>query len=80
MHYVLHIWGDVDPEVHGPFPTPEQRDEKALAIRRDDRGEDRGGIFQADVAIIDGEPVLEFNVYTGDFFASVDAEFCEAAA
>jgi len=47
-HYVLFVFGDVEPYLHGPYPTRRARDNKARAIRKEE-GIDAGGIYRLDV-------------------------------
>ena len=44
-HYLLFIWGGVEPELHGPYATDEARLEAARAIDTDEHG-----VFRLDVA------------------------------
>ena len=44
QHYLLYIWGGVEPELHGPYATDEERLEAARAIDTDEHG-----IFRLDV-------------------------------
>ena len=46
-HYLLHIVGDVEPDLHGPYPTQTVRDETARRIRAG-RG-DRDGLYRLDL-------------------------------
>lgn len=61
-HYLIFIWGDVEPAIIGPFSTPEERDREALKIRTT-KG-DRYGIYMLDM--IKGRPVP--GTYSGAFF------------
>jgi hypothetical protein len=66
-YYLITIWGDVEPELHGPFATEEARDQAALNHRKKqlDDGEDfPDGIYPLDV--IGGKP--EISTYSGGFF------------
>ena len=45
QHYLLFIWGGVEPELHGPYGTDEERLEAARAIDTAEHG-----IFRLDVA------------------------------
>lgn len=38
QHYLLYIWAGVEPEVHGPYATDEERLEAARAIDTDEHG------------------------------------------
>ncbi len=44
QHYLLFIWGGVEPELHGPYATDDDRLEAARALADDDHG-----IFRLDV-------------------------------
>ena len=48
-YYLLHIWGDVEPAVLGPYRTEAQRDKKARRLRQDDP-EGQHGIFMLDIS------------------------------
>jgi hypothetical protein len=47
--YVLETIGDIEPQLHGPFPSPEQRDEQAVQLRRQDPGKNNG-LFRLDLS------------------------------
>jgi hypothetical protein len=47
--YVLETIGDIEPQLHGPFPSPELRDERAVELRRQDPGKNNG-LFRLDLA------------------------------
>ena len=47
-YYLLHIWGDVEPSVLGPYRTEADRGKKARQLRQDDL-EGRNGIFMLDI-------------------------------
>lgn len=68
-HYTVFVFGDVEPEVHGPFASPDERDAKSLEIRRE-QGIDGGGIYWADVSP-SGE--LEIGAYTGGFLDDAES-------
>ena len=40
-YYLVMVWGDVEPELFGPFPTPLGRDKVAREIQ-EDRGDEHG--------------------------------------
>lgn len=54
-HYLLHIVGDVEPDLHGPYPTEAVRDETARRIRLGSG--DRDGLYRLDMTA-DGMPVV----------------------
>ena len=82
--YLLHVWGDVEPTLLGPFTTEEAQDSAALDIRRGDDGEDRGGIYPLDLTIHyerEDDCIsydLDVDTYSGGFF-EVDCDTCGAA-
>lgn len=47
-HYVLHIEGDVTPELVGPYKTEEKRDAKAKRMN-EKMGDPKDGLFRLDV-------------------------------
>jgi hypothetical protein len=59
--FLLVVWGDVEPELLGPFKTQEERDRKAREIRTDEG--DEHGLFPIDAA---GK--VEVGSYSGGFF------------
>lgn len=62
--YVQFVWEDVEPTLYGPFTTEEERDAKALALRNEDGGDLKSGIYWIDRA---GEK-LTTGAYSGGFF------------
>jgi hypothetical protein len=66
--YLLVIYGDIEPELLGPFKDEDERDAKALKIRKEEG--DRHGIFMLTVEETTHKP--EVNAYSGGFFE--DAE------
>ena len=67
--FLIFIWGDVEPHVHGPFPCKEDRDNKALTLRAE-YGEE-AGYFPATIT---AEGQLIVDVYSGEFFEDADSE------
>ena len=61
--YVLFVWGDVDPDLIGPFDTDEARDEEAKEKRYQEG--DEHGYYWMDV---DEEGIPNVGSYTGSFF------------
>lgn len=61
-YYVLFIWGDVDPELIGPFKSEAERNAKAKQLKAK-RGDDHG-IFRMEEK--DGEVTV--GPYPVDFF------------
>jgi len=47
-YYLLHVWGDVEPSVLGPYRSEDERDTKARKLRKEDP-EGRHGIFMLDI-------------------------------
>lgn len=66
--YLFVTWGDVEPEVIGPFPSEDARNDKAKEIRQEEG--DENGIFMLD--IVDGKP--ETYAYSGGFFEEDEKE------
>lgn len=52
-HYLFIVFDDVDPEIHGPYATPEERDSAARTFRKD-HGSDHG-LFPFDIGD-EGDP------------------------
>ena len=46
--FVLEIVDDLEPELHGPYATEEERDQQAVQLRRGDPGK-RNGLFRLNV-------------------------------
>jgi hypothetical protein len=61
--YLIFIWGDVEPEARGPYPTDEARVKEARELRKEHGPEH--GIYGADV-LEDGK--LNVWAYSGAFF------------
>jgi hypothetical protein len=59
--FVLETIGDIEPQIHGPFPSPELRDEHAVQLRRQDPGKNNG-LFQLDLSDAAG---LSASAYCG---------------
>lgn len=38
QRYLLYVWGRVEPELHGPYATDEERIEAARALASDEDG------------------------------------------
>ena len=43
QRYLLYVWGSVEPELHGPYATDEERIEAARALASDE-----DGVFRVD--------------------------------
>jgi len=51
-HYLIIVWGDVEPQLCGPFPTQEARDQEAYNHRSEDT-EMKDGMYMLDIDDID---------------------------
>ena len=63
-YYLLVVWGDVEPQLKGPFKTEEERDQAA----KDERAEDpemHNGLFP--IELEKGNEVV-IGCYSGGFF------------
>lgn len=60
-YYVLGIWGDVEPNLYGPFDSELERDAKALQLKHSDEL-DEGGIYRLNIDSSGGPTV---DSYTG---------------
>lgn len=65
--YVLFIWGDVEPQLHGPYDTPDARDDMAIILKAGDG--DESGIYPAEIDEAGG---LHVGTYSGAFFEGCD--------
>jgi len=61
--YLLVVWGNVNPEIMGPFKTETARDKKARAIRKENGDDFDDGIFMLEA---EGRPGVF--AYSGRFF------------
>lgn len=66
--YVLFVCNDIEPQLHGPFDDPDERDDHARTLRRQ-HGDDHG-IFPLD---IDDDGVPSTSAYSHAFFQEVNA-------
>ena len=62
-YYLIEVEGGVEPCVHGPYQTEEERDNAAKQIRN--KQEDDDGLFMADV---DEKGFLTVKSYVAGFF------------
>lgn len=53
-YWVIHNWGDVDPQLHGPYMSQEEQTNRADLILEED---DEGAVMLLD--IVDGRPTVE---------------------
>lgn len=68
MKYCLiFVWGDVSPELYGPYDSEEEQDANALELRR--KWGIEHGIYRLDVPP-QGEPGV--SSYSGGFFMDDD--------
>ncbi len=58
--YLIHVWGDVSPGLHGPYEDEDARDDAARRLH----AEDEGCLIRLDLE--DGVPVL-YGFGDGDF-------------
>lgn len=65
--YVLQVIGDVEPLLHGPFETEEERD--ALARKVHDKSDD-GGLYDGVYAVEIKNGEMSVDSYSGAFFES----------
>lgn len=63
QYYVLWVWGDVEPELKGPYESAMTRDMIARGLRLSE-GPDEGGIYWMNV---DQSGRTKVGAYTGDF-------------
>ena len=52
--YLIFVWGDVEPEIKGPFKDEDERNAEARRLRQTEG--DENGIYPLD--IVDGKPVI----------------------
>jgi hypothetical protein len=80
--YLLQIWCDVEPILHGQYTDEEARDIEAKRLRRN-QGEDCGGLYPVTLDISlenmqDGvQHKLDVDTYSGAFFDE-DCDICGA--
>ena len=60
QHYLLFVWGNVEPELRGPYATDEERLEAARAIADAPQGNEHG-IFR-----LDATGSVEVTSFSGD--------------
>lgn len=66
-HFLLVLWGDVDPETRGPYKTAEERDNAAFQEKQDNG--DENGIYALDTWVDDeGKCQVSVEAYSGGFF------------
>lgn len=62
-YYLITIWDNLEPQLIGPFPSEEMRDDKAIDFRQE-FGKDHG-IYPLS---IDGPGKPTIETYSGKFF------------
>lgn len=67
VHHLIDVWGGVEPSVLGPWPTEEDRDAAALALRAEQSPEDN--IF---TLTIDAHGRPWVGTYSNGFFEDAD--------
>ena len=72
--YLVFVWGDVEPQICGPYVDESAQDKAAIALRREEG--DRHGIYW--LVIVDGIP--EIGAYSGGFMDDGLAEYEEEEA
>lgn len=68
-YYLLFVEDDVNPEILGPYPSEELRDDHAFDLR-EDIGKNHG-VYPLN---IDGPGKPTIETYSGKFFASLPEE------
>lgn len=63
-YYLIAVWGDVEPEILGPFTTTEERDMEATRFRNEEG--DEHGLYPLDIR--GNVEVIEISAYSGGFF------------
>jgi hypothetical protein len=66
-HYLFITWGDIDPEILGPFESEDTRDDRAKELKKEHG--DENGIFMLDV---EDNGMPSANAYSGGFFKDVE--------
>lgn len=66
LYYLIHVWGDIEPELHGPYGKEGERDLKARQLRQEEGNEH--GLYPLDMKFEDGETRLLIDTYSGNFF------------
>jgi hypothetical protein len=60
-HYVLHVIGDVEPQLHGPYASSPDRDRVAFDLRKQNGDED--GLYRLDITADMHPLVYPYSVY-----------------
>jgi hypothetical protein len=70
-YYLIMVWQDIEPELHGPFRSVGMRNNHAKALRRE-HGKDHG-LFPLNIT---AKGLAKVGSYTGGFFME-EEEQCE---
>jgi hypothetical protein len=72
FHYVVEVWGGIEPSLIGPYATEDERQAVAKAVHPK-QDPDTDATFWLDVTIgEDGKPVTDIGSYSGQFFGDED--------
>jgi hypothetical protein len=66
-HFILQIWADVEPSVHGPFKSADERNRKALAMKLNTEEGQGSSFYSLDIKGSIPEAV-EVAAYSNQFF------------
>ena len=67
LKWLLVVWGDVEPDLLGPYMDGEARDKAAVELKRA-HGDDNG------IFMLDAEGLPEVGAYSGGFFSGALGE------
>lgn len=72
LFYIQTVTGGTEPELHGPYPTAQDRDDAARRFHAE-QDPDTDAVFALDLTLHhSGLPVVETWAYTGAFFGDDD--------
>lgn len=71
--WLIHVWGDVEPQLYGPFETDNDRDEVVREINEDE-GKDAGCMIELE---IDATGVPSVEPYSGGEMMEIMGEEIE---
>ena len=74
--HLLVVWGDVEPEILGPYDDEESREARAVELKREHG--DEHGIFRLSAEVIGAIEVSAFS--NGFFYDALGADFRERLA
>lgn len=69
LHYVVEVFGGIEPEIHGPLSTEDDRQTLAKVVHA--KGDpENDAVFWLDVTVTDNgkPPIVEIGSYSGYFF------------